>query len=77
MVSLTRIPLAWLNSYVDEDKLVICDRCRHMKITELHDNVFKHITHNVTEVELEMHVSVIEPYAFVGLEGIKHLTFKR
>ena len=74
-VSLTRIPLAWLTSNINGDELFICDKCRHIEITELHGNVFKQLTRNVTKVILETHVSHIEPDAFAGLENIKHLTF--
>ena len=36
--------------------------------------MFKRITHNVTKVELEMHISRVELSALAGLECIKCLT---
>ncbi len=77
MVSPAGIPLNWLKSNVKGNKLILCHDCLEIQVTELHGNVFKELTRNVTEVVLETYVSYIEPDAFAGLEGITHLTFER
>ena len=75
MVSMTRIPLAWLLKDTNND-LVIVDFA-HMRITELQDNVFKQLTRHIEMVVLHTSISIIEPAAFAGLEGIKCLSFRR
>ena len=73
MISTTRIPLTWLNADVEDGELEINDMLKTIQVTELHNNVFKQLTHNVTMVMLYTHIHHIEPEAFAGLEGIKHL----
>ena len=75
MISMTPIPLAWLKPNVESCELEVDDTEKSLQVTELNNNVFKQLNHNVTTVILRTHVSYIEPHAFAGLEDINYLEF--
>ncbi len=77
VITMSRIPISWLQTKVLGNRLHIDDDSENVKVTELHANVFSQLSSNVTEIELCTHVTSIQPGAFAGLEGIRLLEFMK